>query len=393
MTLSQVAARIGILQYPAEMDRVYETVKEDLQPACDLQVIGDLQTKYDLFGKFYTEVVQTAKAINADADRSLWVKTAAAYGKTATLKQLKDIPVPPADGSKVTDYLPLQILICLIPESIAQYTKRGFSDEEIRSLLGSYKESLAIMETLQGRPGYNEVYYRWQSIYAKACLFETEGMEFELFQLPDSAIYLKNNQSGEVVAVFTEGLFHASAMQMVGSRGYEDAQGAFSVTFEEDENSYYGHRSLGQKADRVKSTFPKTQWTCLAKPGDDCLSIHIPSGADISPAKMDKAIASARAILKQRYPEHGGAMIYGASWILDPVLEDFLKESSNILRFAHRFVRYPRKSDGTHAFNLIFQKHYDNYEQLPENTSLERGLKKLFLSGRYIYFYHGIIPE
>lgn len=393
MTLSQAATRIGISQYPAEMDRVWEAVKANLQPACDLQVIEELQRQYDLFGKFYTDVVETANEINEDDAYSLWVKTAAAYGKTATLKQLKEIPVPPVQDSKELDYLPLQILICLIPESIAQYTKRFFSEEEIRSLLNSYKESLEIMQTLQGRPGYNEVYYRWQCIYAKACLFETEGMEFELFQLPDSAIYLKNNESGEVVAVFTEGLFHASAMQMVGSRGYEDAEGAFSVTFEEDEENYYGHRSLTQKADRVKSTFPKSQWTCLAKPGDDCLSIHIPSGADISPAKMDKAIASARAILKQRYPEHGGAMIYGASWILDPVLEEFLKESSNILRFAHRFVRYPRKSDGTHAFNLIFQKHYDDYNLLPENTSLERGLKKLFLSGKYIYFYHGIIPE
>lgn len=393
MTLLQAATRMGISQYPAGMDRVWETVKEDLQPACNLQVIEELQRQYDLFGKFYTDVVETATEINEDDAYSLWVKTAAAYGKTATLKQLKEIPVPPVQDSKVLDYLPLQILICLIPESIAQYTKRGFSDEEIRSLLNSYKESLEIMQTLQGRPGYNEVYYRWQCIYAKACLFETEGMEFELFQFPDSAIYLKNNESGEVVAVFTEGLFHASAMQMVGSRGYEDAEGAFSVTFEEDEENYYGHRSLIQKADRVKSTFPKSQWTCLAKPGDDCLSIHIPSGADISPEKMDKAIASARAILKQRYPEHGGAMIYGASWILDPVLEEFLKESSNILRFAHRFVRYPRKSDGTHAFNLIFQKHYDDYNLLPENTSLERGLKKLFLSGKYVYFYHGIIPE
>lgn len=393
MTLSQAATRMGISQYPAGMDRVWETVKEDLQPACDLQVIEELQRQYDLFGKFYTDVVETATEINEDDAYSLWVKTAAAYGKTATVKQLKEIPVPPVQDSKVLDYLPLQILICLIPESIAQYTKRFFSEEEIRSLLNSYKESLEIMQTLQGRPGYNEVYYRWQCIYAKACLFETEGMEFELFQLPDSAIYLKNNESGEVVAVFTEGLFHASAMQMVGSKGYEDDRGAFPVSFEEDDENYYGHRSLTQKADRKKSTFPKSQWTCLAKPGDDCLSIHIPSGADISPAKMDKAIASARTILKQRYPEHGGAMIYGASWILDPVLEDFLKESSNILRFARRFVRYPRKSDGTHAFNLIFQKHYDDYNLLPENTSLERGLKKLFLSGKYIYFYHGIIPE
>ena len=393
MILSQISAQMGICQYPAEMDRVFETIKNDPTPACDLQAIENLQKEYDIFGQFYTDVVETANAINEDAAYRLWVKTAVAFGKQSTIKQLKDIPVPPVQDSKVLDYLPVQILIGLIPDSIEQYTNRGFSDQEIRSLLDSYKHSLSVMQTLQGRPGYNTVYFHWQSIFAKAGIFETDGMQFELFQLPDSAVYLKNIQSGEIVAVFTGGLFHASAMQMVGSKGYEDAEGAFSVSFEEDEDNYYGHRSLVQKADRNKSVFPKNQWICLAKPGDDCLSIHIPSGADISPATMDKAIASARKILKERFPEHGSAMIYGASWILDPVLEDFLKESSNILQFAHRFVRYPGKSDGTHAFNLIFQKHYDDYNLLPENTSLERGLKKLFLSGRYIYFYHGIIPE
>ncbi len=391
--LSQIAARLGIIQYPEGMDRVYETIKNTPEPACDLQAIESLQKQYDLFGRFYNDVVETAKAINADADQNRWVKTAVAYGKNGTLSQLKDVPVPPVQNSKTLDYLPVQILIGLIPDAIARYTKRGFSKEELQSLLDSYKKSLAIMEQLQGRPGYNTVYFRWQSIFAKAGIFETEGMQFELFQLPDSAVYLKNTQTGEIVAVFTKGLFHASAMQMVGSRGYEDEQGAFSVSFEEDAENYYGHRSLTQKADRNKSVFPKNQWSIYAKPGDDCLSIHIPVGADISPATMDRAVSAARRIVKERFPEHDGAMIYGASWILDPVLEDFLKESSNILQFAHCFVRYPRKSDGTHAFNLIFQKQYDDYNLLPENTSLERGLKKLFLSGRFIYFYHGIIPE
>lgn len=393
MAFLQIAARMGISQYPAQMERVYETIKNTPGCACDLQVIRRLQDQYDLFGEFYTDVEETARAVNDDYDCNLWVKTAVAYGKQCTIKQLKDIPVPSVQDSKMMDYLPLQILIGLIPDSIDQYTKRGFSDQEIRSLLNSYKHSLSIMQQLQGRPGYNEVYFRWQCIFAKAGIYETEGMQFELFELPDSAVYLENIESGEIVAVFTEGLFHASAMQMVGSKGYEDAEGAFSVSFEEDEENYYGHRSLVQKADRNRSVFPKSQWICLAKPGDDCLSIHIPANADISPAKMDKAIASAREILKQRFPEHGSAMIYAASWLLDPVLDDFLKDTSNILQFAHRFVRYPRKSDGTHAFNLIFQKHYDDYELLPENTSLERGLKKLFLSGRYVYFYHGIIPE
>ncbi len=393
MTFSDIAARIGIFKYPEAMNQVYASVKNDTNPACDLALIDSLQKEYNPFGEYFDLVFQTAAAVNADADRSAWVKTAVAYARNNTVKEAEAIPVPNAMDSDLDAFLPLYVLIGMIPDSIAEYKNRGFSKEEIDHLMFSYLNSLRIVHEQTGRPGINAVYYAWQSLFAKATIYETDGLQFQLYNLPEGAVYLKNRVSGEVVPVLTEGQFHASGMQLVGSKGYEDAEDAFTAGFEEDAENYYGHRSLTAKADKEKSVFSKALWTLYAKPGDDCLSIHIPKKADISPATLDKAFTSARKILQERFPEHKSAMIYATSWVLDPILDEILKESSNIYQLAHRFVRYPQKSDGMHVFGFIFPKRFESYETLPENSSLERGLKNIYLSGRFVYFYHGIIPE
>ena len=390
MLFSEIAACIGIDKYPQEMDGIYETIKNDTAPACNLAMIEKLQKQYDVFGKYYADVVETAQQINEDCRRSAWVKTAAAYAVQVGAGETKRIPGPAFGENKVDDYLRLHILICLIPTSVAEYEKRGFSQEEITHLLASYKLSMSIVEEQTGRPGINAAYHAWMSIFAKVSIFETDGLQFELYKLPKGAVYLKNRESGEVIALLIEGTFHASGIQLLGGRGYEDPQGAFEVSFREDEENFYGYRSYGKGVEKTETAFSKNLWELVAKPGDDCLSIHIPRKADISPATLDKAIANAKEIVKNRFPEHGGSRIYAASWILDPTLEEFLSDSSNLIGFAHRFVCYPQKSDGMHVFGFVFPARFESYETRPETSSLTRGLKKVYLDGRYIYFYHGL---
>ena len=125
------------------------------------------------------------------------------------------------------------------------------------------------------------------------------------------------------------------------------------------------------------------------------MSIHIPKGADISPETLDAAFAEGRRILQLRYPEHTGNMIFASSWILDPTLETILGPNSKISKLGQRFVRYPQRSPGMHVFGNVFAKQLENkpYEDLPEDTSLMRGLKQLYLDGGHIYAYAGLIPE
>ena len=55
------------------------------------------------------------------------------------------------------------------------------------------------------------------------------------------------------------------------------------------------------------------------------------------------------------------------------------------------FLKYPQCSGGQGIFGYVFPKKYENIESLPEDTSLQRKLKQLYLDGGYIYDYAGFI--
>ena len=396
MNLREIADQIGIGKYPEAMDAVYADMEFTDAPACDLENIENLEKEFGIYGKYYDLVMETGKAINADPLRSIWVKVAVEFARRCTDSIApRAIPVPAADGTDVTAFLPVHIIAAQIPASIAEYRRRGFSEEEIQEANRTYRGGISVVENQTGRPGLNQLYYGWQNHFLKAEIYKAGSIQFELRTLPNSAVYLRHKETKEVIALMNAGTFHASGMQILGSRGYEDPEGAFKVSFTEDDENFYGYRSYGQKVSDKSEAFSKSEWYLFAKPGDKCMSIHIPKGADISPETLDAAFAEGRRILQLRYPEHTGNMIFASSWILDPTLETILGPNSKISKLGQRFVRYPQRSPGMHVFGNVFAKQLENkpYEDLPEDTSLMRGLKQLYLDGGHIYAYAGLIPE
>ena len=61
------------------------------------------------------------------------------------------------------------------------------------------------------------------------------------------------------------------------------------------------------------------------------------------------------------------------------------------LRFRKKYTLYAGKTDGKAVFNFVFKMQSEEYKDLPEDTTLQRALKKLYLDGKYIYELSGII--
>ena len=68
-----------------------------------------------------------------------------------------------------------------------------------------------------------------------------------------------------------------------------------------------------------------------------------------------------------------------------------LGADSKIAAYGARFARYPLMSAGREVFSFVFPPNVTDLGALPENTRLERGLKKLYLNGGYIHAFAGII--
>lgn len=391
MKFREIAALSGVGTYPAVLDDIYLSMSDTDKDACDLELIDHLQETYGVFGEFYETVRDTAVAVNCDEARSMWVKVAVAYAKDKGVADARRIPVPKADGTQVTALLPLYILIPQIPDGLEKYRKKGFSEQEIEKLAKAYLSGLRIVNSQVGMPCVNALYYHWLTLFVKASIFNTDGLQFELRPLPSTTAYLKNITTGQILPMMCKGLFHRSGRQPIGSAGYTDDREGFETVFYEDENNYYGHGVVDCIVDANIKAYPKTQWHCVARPGDDCMSIHIPRGADISKETLYRAIDSAYRIESERYPEHKSVGIYGSSWILDPKLGELLGPDSKITVLLEQFSKYPEKSDGHGLFGYVFPKNFQSYETLPENTGLQRKVKKIYLDGGYIYNYAGLI--
>lgn len=382
MELRNIAEALGIPEYPEVLD---QATPVDI---CDIGRIAALQEEFNLFGDFYEAVCAAAKTLAQDPQRLAWGEAIAGYAAQATISQIRTIPFPLPEGK--VDMLPLLVHLPMIPGAIASYRSRGFSEETIRELMASYRGCMSVVLQQTGISGLDKRYYGWLFLYSKALIFRYKGFLFEVASVPDRAVFLKNKETGQLVPLLLQGSIHRSGL-ILGSAGCEDPEGSREVTFRETAEGFYGYPATKGKVTSPETFFPASQWSCALRPGQFVLSAHLPRGMDISPANVDEAFQTVARISRQWYPDYDIQGISCGSWLLDPQLEDILGSNSKITAYAARFSRYPLLSAGREVFNFVFPHGITDLNQLPENTRLERGLKKLYLSGGYIHAYCGVI--
>ncbi len=390
MTFETLVETMNLAKRPPEKMAAFYDDK-DFTPACDLSLIDELQREYTLFGDYYDVVRSCAVLCNADPVRSAWVRTAVAFVKAVPFDEVKAVPVPKPDDTQLTAMLPLYIIISQMPIAKAEYLRRGFSEEEIRKLFTVVEDSLCKVEDRTGMVGINAMFYVWTMHFAKAQIFNAGSLQFETRRMPDRAVYLQHKKTGEYRPIVCDGTYHRSGMQMIWAPGYTDAEGSFDCTYSEDDAYFYGHGVVNGVVTATPEKYSKTEWECVLRPGDPCIGVHIPKGADISPETVDFSIAEAKRILKERFPEFQGKYFYCASWMLDPMLCTLLGDNAKLSLFQRRYVCLPEWSNGLQLLGFVFPARFNSYEEWPEDTRLQRQIKQLYLDGKGIYYYSGVI--
>lgn len=128
------------------------------------------------------------------------------------------------------------------------------------------------------------------------------------------------------------------------------------------------------------------------------LDLHIPSDADLSPGALNASVAEARRFLAEYRPDWAAAPIRCCSWLLSPALKAVLPEGSRIIRFQAAFdlteVEPEDKEYIPWVFGLTEAQAADcDVETLPENTSLQRGVKAMMRRGRDVGLAHGALAR
>ena len=123
--------------------------------------------------------------------------------------------------------------------------------------------------------------------------------------------------------------------------------------------------------------------------GEDAVQvyIHVPRPGSFAPEVLDASIAMAKECLPRYFPgiDADKIVLTATSWLLSPDLDEVLPPESNIRKFKDRFhvtEVYENRTDSFMSFVFDRTDVPKDYNELPANSSLQKGLKDMLLSGR-----------
>ena len=125
----------------------------------------------------------------------------------------------------------------------------------------------------------------------------------------------------------------------------------------------------------------------------DAFTRENPSDADFSPSAVDSSLEGARRFFAEYYPVLTNAEYRCHSWLLDQQLKKMLNENSNILHFQNRFEIFDEGEINTEFIEWLYHTKSTDYDTLPENTSLQRKMKKHLLLGGVIRNAYGRLKQ
>lgn len=390
MELKSIAAALNILSYPEQMDTVIPSAHADC--ICDPCWVDSLEQKYQVFGQYHDIVRRAAQELQYDHERLYWGKVSATYFAKCSVPEARMIPMPASNGTLAGDFLPLMILMTQLDNSVEEYRRRGMPEDMIRRNLDHFIDGISIVENRIGRPAIDQTYFKWLCKFIKATLYNHRGFNFEIRELPGHACFLQKIDDKSIIPVMLGEYIHQSGL-LLGSAGCNDEKGSYFSLFTEHDAYYDAYACKLGKVDPTPRKFPKDQYRIILRSGDPVVSVHIPRGTNISRKYAASSLKSGFQAACQFYPEHQAKALYCRSWLLDPTFRTLLKPTAKIPEFGELFTRYPAKSIGNEVFSFVF-RHSMPLEDLPETTSLERALKRHYLSGKFISAYSGIaLPE
>ena len=121
------------------------------------------------------------------------------------------------------------------------------------------------------------------------------------------------------------------------------------------------------------------------------ISIHIPSDANFSMDQVKTSISYSLWFFEKYFPDYTDVEYRCHSWLLSPHLKTLLPENSNILRFQSLFTLVKEDYSSSGYIEWVYKRKYQDYNELPETTTLQRNMKRYLLDGKVVSIGTGVL--
>lgn len=392
MKFAEIAERVGVSTYPEKFDKVYESGFWKDTAFCSEQLFEKYQGEYDFCGEYQEVVREGLREIKEDSDLYTYGSVICEYIKTSTSFEARHVPMPPIDETRKRDMFAVLVMLTLFPMCEELYLSHGYTKAAIQPVLRKVYGTLNNHNNDFGRPAMTMGMYNWYLIFIYAEMFDHDCFNYQFRAFYGGAIILKNKKTGEFVPMMIENTFHRNGL-VLGSGGADDAEGSFTAQYQETDDAYIGNLVYYGRVEKDPTVCRKSEWECVLRPDDEVLAVHIPRGTDISHDKFIKSFQGGVAYAKKTFPERKIKFLVCFSWMMDPDLRKLLPPESKLMGFKNAFVSYPLMSTGSEAKHWVFPGCKCEISELPEETSLQRNLKKMMLGGDFLHYTAGVCTE
>lgn len=284
-----------------------------------------------------------------------------------------------------------------IAPSCAALAQRNVPEDIIYDTLTFLRLSLP-KALAQESPRFTESDFGLFPVYLYTSTLWIGRLRFEIHPNANRNVAVFANKAGKLCLLMQDVRLHASG-NLLGAIGFTDETGSYDADFVSTDTHYEGYAVNPETclAEQTRTRLSKKEWDCIFAPGDTLLKVHIPYGGKLTREACEEAYQKARQIYSRCYPEHTFRGFICCTWLLCPALRTFLNENSNIRHFQNDYRIFPSKNTAADVFLYVYEKTVPSADEvdfasLPEENSMQQGVKQLLLSGAYIHQYNGFIP-
>ena len=367
---------LGFDTWPQRWEDWYpEVQKEYDSQGCiwtDAAPYAALEAKYGCFGSWLEPYQQAAQELSQHPDWTVLLMLMA-RSLADPARRAEDVAAMPKILTDPPTTMPLSyrmlpgLAICTQLEATARLlTARHLPPEQFADAISAPARCAGTYQRLHhGMIGYDHL--KWALRHLDGKLFHIGILEIEM------------------LSVFRE-----------DAAAFRGADGSIRVLWQpvRTEQGWKGLlcSGLGETA-QEETLLDASDWQPVLQQGDSVIRLHIPRNHRLLPQAVDETLSQAKDFAKTCFPELDCRAFVCGSWLLSTQLPEILDESTNIVQFSRRFFRLHPSGTGNAVFNFIFCTPMNEVvlENLPERTSLERGLKQYYLSGQRVIEQEGFI--
>ena len=387
MNLETMCCELKLSKIPESFFGIYEKIKDTYEPYAAL-ILSEEYIKATLsecfaLSAFTQAILASAAEVRKNAAMRLLVCILEKWVRQGA-KDIKDYEAPCGEGPAY-DFLHLFPMIPTMPDSVAHLRNRNIPEDIIAATMKEYDFCVNMLLDNKGRPAFDIGRLNWVIRVVKNELIRIGRFKYDMPAKRISGIRAYRNADGEICVLANGVNVHRSG-KILGSAGCTDTTGSFRAEIEETPDKIIGYPIVDGLITNQKCELEKTEWSLCLSEDDDVIFVHIPPKENFDADAMEDSYARAREIFANHYPDRPYSAFYCRSWLMSRDLRKVLKPTSNILAFQKKYIHYPCLCKGTAIFYNVFPKVGipDDYNTLPEETSLQRNVKNLYLNGGYI---------